>query len=910
MKTYTVIVVLMMLASGLFLTGLGGDSGDTPIPFAVESAFADSAEDESTDFAPEPEQVFANDPMVLYMNARRANGGPFYLGFYQVERAISSVASILHGEDYARVFQYPFQSGQRVSSAYDTSLEASLDIYVNSMDVPGKTVRFKVEIDRNGDGINDTTIDFPPYTTLHNASPEHVVLPGTVYDREAGLSMDMTDARIFLKVWRTDTIDDLNNRMKIYCGFLSDSEMKLKSILSLPWVNPVPHVEINAPLDKNLTGKFYYNNEPIFFDGRGSRDPSGEALGYVWSFDRLEYPNVYDKNNFTPAWSFKDPGWYTVTLNVSNSLYFTNETSVTIQVVYKNHAPKLTVQSRKNQVALFENVLDQVETFTFVSTEWRAMMEDPDGDPVTLHWNFGDGFTSTAQYVNHSYKSPGDYVIEVEAFDGNVTSGRVKRSILVHVEPNNAPIGVIEVSGPRVLDITPPKGDANYRGLEFRANLDNDDVANDIIFDATKSWDRDGQLLRSYKWDFDDVYATEENPNIATMARSSHKFVVEGDYNVTLTIFDGVKYGYLNVWIRTNNDPIVVPPGRIDGETDMEITFDGSRSSDPDSEDNLKYKWDFGDNTRTDWSDSTHATHTYKITATYSVTLWLTDGLSTMSATTSAIIDSKNHPPVAHAEILEDPNDLWTNMSIPFSSTGSYDIDGEGRISFTWDFDDGTDPSTLANPIHVFEDPGTYNVVLTVIDQKNVIAQAPLVLTVQRNYGDTDIIIKAVDLDAGKTFYDPQQGDPVQVAVMRDGWVAYLCDLRADQEIKVKITIIEHPADVYLFKEVNFQTYKRNPKVTFVPFEAKGYEQGAIGGVTYSFTAQDTDRYYIVIDNKDWPMGTETEGPVDYTISIEPKWDIEGDTWWDALPGPTAVIAMGALIAVCAVAVFYRRRDM
>jgi len=191
-----------------------------------------------------------------------------------------------------------------------------------------------------------------------------------------------------------------------------------------------------------------------------------------------------------------------------------------------------------------------------------------------------------------------------------------------------------------------------------------------------------------------------------------------------------------------------------------------------------------------------------------------------------------------------------------------------------------------------------------------VIAQAPLVLTVQRNYGDTDIIIRAVDLDAGKTFYDPQQGDPVQVAVMRDGWVAYLCDLRADQEIKVKITIIEHPADVYLFKEVNFQTYKRNPKVTFVPFEAKGYEQGAIGGVTYSFTAQDTDRYYIVIDNKDWPMGTETEGPVDYTISIEPKWDIEGDTWWDALPGPTAVIAMGALIAVCAVAVFYRRRDM
>ena len=907
MKTYAVLVVLMMLASGLFLTGLGGDAGDTPIPVAVETALADTGEDETDDYAPEETRAVANDPMVLYMNARTANRGPFYLGFYQTEKAVTSVASILHGEDYARVFRYPFQSGQRVSSAYDPNLEASLDIYVNSMDVPGKTVRFKVEIDRNGDGINDTTIDFPPYTTLHNASPEHVVLPGTVYFREPGLENDMTDARIFLKIWRTDTVDDINNRMKIYCGFLSDSEMDLTSGLSLPWINPVPHVEINSPLDKNLTGKFYFNNEPVFFDGRGSRDPSGEALGYVWSFDRLEYPPIYDKDTFNR--SFKEPGWYTIKLNVSNSLYFTNETSITIRVVYRNHVPKLTVQCRSNQVALFANVLDQVETHTFVSTEWRAIVEDPDGDPVTLRWDFGDGFTSTATYVNHSYKTPDDYVIEVEAFDGNATSGRVKRSILVHVEPNNPPIGVIEISGPAVLDITPPKGDDSYRGLEYRVNL-----GDNIIFDASKSRDPDGQSLRTFKWDFDDVYATEENPNVATLPRSSHRFVVEGAYNVTLTLFDGVKYGYVNVWIRTNNAPIVVPPGRIDGETDLEITFDGSRSSDPDPEDNLQYKWDFGDNTRTDWSDSTHATHTYKITAIYTVTLWLTDGLLTQSATTTANIDPKNHPPVANAIIEEDPNDLWTNMSIHFSSTGSYDIDGEGRISFTWDFDDGTDPSTLANPIHVFEDPGTFTVILTVIDQKNVIAQANLVLTVQRNYGDTDIIVK-IPFESGKTYSDPAQDD-IQPAVMRDGWVAYLCDLRAGNEIIVKITIIgDRPADVYLFKEVNFQTYKRNPQVTFVPFEAKGYEQGATGAVSYTFNPQDTDRYYIVIDNKDWPMGTETEGPVDYIISVDPTWveEREKGVWGqikEALPGPGAYMAMAALVAVCAVAVFRRRREM
>ena len=224
------------------------------------------------------------------------------------------------------------------------------------------------------------------------------------------------------------------------------------------------------------------------------------------------------------------------------------------------------------------------------------------------------------------------------------------------------------------------------------------------------------------------------------------------------------------------------------------------------------------------------------------------------------------------------------------------------RQSFTWDFDDGTDPSTLANPDHIYEDPGTYNVVLTVIDQKNTIDTAPLTLTVQRNYGDSDIIIKAVDPKTEDTFRDPVPDQMDQVAVMRTGWVAYLCDLKKDESIKVKVTIIgDRPADVYLFSEVHFQTYKRNPQVTFVPFEAKGYKQGATGDFSYEFTPRETDRYYIVIDNKDWPMGTETEGPVDYTISIDPQWEVE--------PVPSIPVGLVLVAIMVAAVVVIRRRD-
>jgi len=892
MKAYAVIVVFIMLASGMYITGLGIDVPETPLP-AIDVASAES--DETNDFNPEP-IAFENDPMIMYLNARRADRGPYYLNFYQVERGVTSIASIVQGEDYAKVFQYPFQAGQKVSSSHDPNLEATLDIYVNSQDVPGKTVRFKVEIDRNGDGINDTTIDFPPYTTLHNASPEHVVSQGTVYFREPEMSKDMTYARVFLKVWRTDTVDDIHNRLKVYCGFLSDTEMEIESKLLLPWVNPVPHVEINAPLDRNTTGKFYFNNEPIFFDGRGSRDPSGEALGFVWTFDRLEYPPVYDKGSFNR--SFKEPGWYTIKLNVSNSLYFTNETMVTIQVVYKNHPPKMTVQT-KNPFGMFDNVPDTVTTHTHVNTEWRCILEDPDDDVVSVNWDFDDGFTSTSTYVNHSYKQSGEYLLEVTAFDGNETNGRVKKTILVIVEPNIEPVGIIEITAPAWDDPTPPKNSPEYRGQEIRVNL-----GDTVVFDASDSYDPDGQIIRSYRWEFDDVYATEENPNVLTIVRAGHKFLVEGEYNVTLTLFDGVKYGYINIWVRTNNAPIVVPPATIFDETNNPISFDGSRSSDPDSEDHLQFKWDFGDNTRTEWSDSAFATHTYKITATYTITLWVTDGLLTQSATTTAVIDPQNHPPVAVANIQEDPDDLWTNMSLHWTSTGSYDIDGEGRISFTWDFDDGSDPSTLANPIHTYEDPGTYNVILTVIDQKNVIATDTLTLTVQRNYGDSDLIIKALDPNTQKTFKDPVPDQMSQVAVMRTGWVAYLCDLKKGDAMEVKITIIgDRPADIYLFSEVHFQTYKRNPLVTFVPFEAKGYKQAATGEFVYTFTPRETDRYYIVIDNKDWPLGTETEGPVDYTISIDPLWES------DPTPGIGGVVVLLAIIGVAVVSIRTRYRD-
>jgi hypothetical protein len=231
-----------------------------------------------------------------------------------------------------------------------------------------------------------------------------------------------------------------------------------------------------------------------------------------------------------------------------------------------------------------------------------------------------------------------------------------------------------------------------------------------------------------------------------------------------------------------------------------------------------------------------------------------------------------NHPPVANGVILDDPDALWTNMSIHFSSNGSHDPNDGDVIRFTWDFGDDSYLSTLPNPIHVYEDPGAYTVTLTVIDQDHLFARDTVNLTILRNYGDTDIVIKAVESLRENKFRDPSPDMIYQVAVRLDGWVAYLCDLRADYEISVEIVIIgDRPADVYLFNEVDFQTYKRNPLAVIMSSEVQGYKTGVTGDFRYTFKAPDTGRYYIVIDNKDLPLGTDSEGPVDYTISIESK---------------------------------------
>ena len=47
-----------------------------------------------------------------------------------------------------------------------------------------------------------------------------------------------------------------------------------------------------------------------------------------------------------------------------------------------------------------------------------AGSSDPEGQPLTYSWNFGDGTTSTAANPTHTYTTPGPYQVRLTVSDG------------------------------------------------------------------------------------------------------------------------------------------------------------------------------------------------------------------------------------------------------------------------------------------------------------------------------------------------------------------------------------------------------------------------------------------------------------------------------------------------------------
>jgi len=128
---------------------------------------------------------------------------------------------------------------------------------------------------------------------------------------------------------------------------------------------------------------------------------------------------------------------------------------------------------------------------------------DPDDDPLTYRWNFGDGSTGAGVNPTHIYAAGGTYTVTLVVNDGKVDSA-----------PDVTTATIAEINDPPVADAGPDQSAL---------------VNETVTFDGSASYD-DGSIT-SYDWDFGDE-------TTGSGETTTHAYATVGTYTVTLTVTD------------------------------------------------------------------------------------------------------------------------------------------------------------------------------------------------------------------------------------------------------------------------------------------------------------------------------------------------------------------------------------
>ena len=262
------------------------------------------------------------------------------------------------------------------------------------------------------------------------------------------------------------------------------------------------HDEFNRPPNGEITSPdgdvSIAPEESVFFEGTAD-DPDGDEVEVLWDFGDGETSSDLSPGDHT----FDNPGTYNVTFTATDDQGLSDPTPDTRTITVgqgANQPPESVITSPAGNVTILEG-----ESVFFEGTA-----DDPDGDPVTVLWDFGDGGSSTAlSPSDHTYDNPGTYNVTFTATDDQGLSDPTPDTRTITVEgANQPPEGVI----------TSPAGNVTI------------DAGGSVSFAGMAS-DPDGDPV-TVLWDFGDgVTSTQMSPG-------NHTYDNPGTYNVTFTATD------------------------------------------------------------------------------------------------------------------------------------------------------------------------------------------------------------------------------------------------------------------------------------------------------------------------------------------------------------------------------------
>ncbi len=233
---------------------------------------------------------------------------------------------------------------------------------------------------------------------------------------------------------------------------------------------------------------------------------------------------------------------------------------------------------------------------------------DFDGQIASYDWGFGDGETGSGETVTHTYTRPGNYQAVLTVTDDRGASDSAEVTITVILQGNQPPTAA------------------------FTADPQSGDAPLEVSFDASASADSDGSIV-SYDWDFGDG-------GTGTGVTAEHTFTAAGNYAVVLTVTDDgnlqdTESFTVSVSDQGNQLPqAVISADPASGDAPLEVSFDGSGSSDPDGS-IVDYRWDFGDNQT---GSGATVSHTFQDAGYYTVRLTVEDDLGATGSATASIL--------------------------------------------------------------------------------------------------------------------------------------------------------------------------------------------------------------------------------------------------------------------------------
>jgi len=251
----------------------------------------------------------------------------------------------------------------------------------------------------------------------------------------------------------------------------------------------------------------------ILFNATLSADPDGQITSYAWDFNG---DGETDSIAAIVDYIFPEVGVYEVSLTVTDGSGGTD--TLTLQVVVGAGEDPEDPSTSLPPLADFE--YSPVEPVAGELMLFNGMLStDIDGEIVAYAWDFNgdDVIDSTDSFTQYVFANSGTMNVSLTVTDDSGNSDTFIRAILVDVDSTPP------VSPPSSFH--PPVADFSYMPAQPV-------VGELVLFNATSSWDFDGEIV-AYSWDFNNDGLPDANMSVA-----EHIFPSPGTITVSLIVTD------------------------------------------------------------------------------------------------------------------------------------------------------------------------------------------------------------------------------------------------------------------------------------------------------------------------------------------------------------------------------------